>query len=135
MIKVNSACAQLNLILFHVPDITEPAISIPGGNEVDSFFAPISPAASSHQQKQHLHHQLQPRVNQQNLSSKGSVSLLEMLQRGSTSDSQPIPSAEIPSIRDLGLLAIIPINFVCLFNDRFVTFLFGHNFRGLRQAA
>lgn len=82
---------------------------------MDSFFAPISPAASSlHQklQQQHLHHQLHTRLTHQNLSNKTSVSLLEMLQRGSGADaSQGIPTAEIPSIRDLGMFAVHPLSY------------------------
>ncbi|XP_026288809.1 eukaryotic translation initiation factor 4E transporter isoform X3 [Frankliniella occidentalis] len=88
-----------------VPDdltnITEPTISIPSGNELDSFFAPISPAASSLHQKQQLQlhlqqQQLQAKLSQQNAPNK----LLEMLRRGSDAQTHPAPG-EIPSIRDL----------------------------------
>ncbi|KAK3933328.1 Eukaryotic translation initiation factor 4E transporter [Frankliniella fusca] len=82
-------------------NITEPTISIPSGNDLDSYFAPISPAASSLHQKQQLQlhlqqQQLQAKLSQQNAPNK----LLEMLRRGSDAQVHPAP-AEIPSIRDL----------------------------------
>ncbi|XP_034237032.1 eukaryotic translation initiation factor 4E transporter-like isoform X3 [Thrips palmi] len=75
-------------------DLPETRITIPLEKGLDNFFAPISPAANTHQKQQFLQQQLQAR--QQNQPNK----LLEMLHRGSESQSHPVPG-EIPSIKDL----------------------------------
>lgn len=82
---------------FIFPDLPETVISIPVEKGLDNFFAPISPAANTHQKQQFLQQQLQARLAQQNQPNK----LLEMLRRGSDLQSHPAPG-EIPSIKDLG---------------------------------